>query len=73
MLPFVHMKTLKVYEDVHTSVKIAAATVGRTTTNIASTGLRYFFGQIERGEIRLDDITTGTSEEEQESELEGTK
>jgi len=60
------MKTLKVYEDVHTSVKIAAATVGRTTTNIASAGLRHFFGQVERGEVTLGDLPAESTEEDEE-------
>lgn len=38
------MKTLKVYEDVHTAVKVAAAQEGRTTTYVASQALRKFYG-----------------------------
>lgn len=38
------MKTLKVYEDVHTAVKVDAAQQGRTTTYAASAALRKFYG-----------------------------
>lgn len=62
------MKTLKVYDDVHTSVKVAAAQLGRTTPNIASSLLRHCFGQIERGEIKLDGIPAAEPESEDEEE-----
>lgn len=68
------MKTLKVYDDVHTSVKVAAAQLGRTTTNIASSMLRRMFSQIAAGEITLHDIQPAESEpgeEEEEPNTEG--
>lgn len=61
------MKTLKVYDDAHTSVKVAAATLGRTTTNIASSALRYVFGQIESGAIKLEDLQSSQSDEGDET------
>ena len=64
------MKALKVYDDVHTQVKVAAATLGRTTTNVASACLRHFFGQVERGEIRLSDIAAAETESEDELQTE---
>jgi hypothetical protein len=61
------MKTLKVYDDVHTSVKVAAAQMGITTTNVASSMLRRMFSQIASGEITLHDIqpSDGTADEEE--------
>jgi hypothetical protein len=54
------MKTLKVYDDVHTAVKVAAAQEGRTTTNIASLILRKYFG--------LSDCEPEPDEEKEETE-----
>lgn len=65
------MKTLKVYDDVHTSVKVAAAQLGRTTTNVASSMLRRVFSQIASGEIILHDIEHVDSEPGETEEEEG--
>lgn len=62
------MKTLKVYDDVHTSVKIAAATLGRTTTNIASAILRESFARIESGELKITALPAGEPEADEETE-----
>lgn len=53
------MKTLKVYDYVHTAVKVAAAQEGRTTTYIASEIIRNHFG-----------LPGDTQEEESESDQE---
>ena len=60
------MKTLKVYDDVHTSVKVAAAQLGRTTTNVASSMMRRMFSQIASGEITIHDIEPVDGEPEEE-------
>ena len=65
------MKTLKVYDDVHTSVKVAAAQLGRTTTNVASSMLRRMFSQIASGEITLHEIEPVDSEPGETDDVEG--
>lgn len=47
------MKTLKVYDDVHTSVKVEAARSGRTTTNLASLLLKKAFELVASGKIKI--------------------
>lgn len=71
MLPSLHMKSLKVYDDVHTATKVAAAKLGRTTTNVASSMLRRMFSQIETGEISLADIPASNEAAEETAIEEG--
>jgi hypothetical protein len=56
------MKTLKVYEDVHTAVKVDAAQQGRTTTYAASQALRKFYGLPDASEPESEDDSDSTTE-----------
>jgi plasmid stability protein len=48
------MKVLKVHDDIHRDVKVAAAEKGRTTTNVASALLRWALDQLTLGKVKLD-------------------
>ena len=47
------MKTLKVYDDAHQSIKIEAAKSGRTTTETASLLIREAVELVKKGKISL--------------------
>jgi hypothetical protein len=64
MLISFDMKTLKVYEDVHTAVKVDAAQQGRTTTCAASMALRKFYGLPDASEPEDESEESSTPETE---------
>lgn len=58
------MKTLKVYDSVHTAVKVEAAKSGRTTEAVASLLLEYALKLVSAGKIKTEKLRA-TMEEAQ--------
>lgn len=53
------MKVIRVQDDAHRGIRIAAAKSGRTDIQTATLLIRYALGRLESGKINLDRLEKG--------------